>query len=337
MRKLVLVVLAAATVILTTSAIGHDAIGHDDSVSHHIDGNEIDIWAAVARGEFKTVEQLLNDGVSVDIRQDLINSTPLIVATLFNQPDIVKLLLDRDATVDARDAYGNTSLLVASYLGYESIFDTLEKAGADITLTNNLGQDSRSMLQISWQVTNEMTNKVYSLGLTEEEVLTGRKKIEELLVEAYLELAKKDIWTAVVLGEADLVQQHLEAGAKPDFMKTDEGAPILLVATACNVPEVVQTLIQGGADVDITDHQGTPALYVAIMFGFAEVARVLIDAGADQSISTHHGGTIENFFDMDWSTTSYVARLTKVDVEESSVAEGRKEIRRIIDQSSSKD
>jgi ankyrin repeat protein len=54
--------------------------------------------------------------------------------------DIVKLLLDRGATIDDKDNSGSTSLMFASYSGHFDIVQLLLERGANVNLTNNIGE-----------------------------------------------------------------------------------------------------------------------------------------------------------------------------------------------------
>lgn len=89
-----------------------------------------DLLDAVVMHDIAKVEDLLNRGADVNPREAEHSETSLILATKFADTDIVRLLLNAKADVNARDDKGRTALffaLVSSYL-----FNVLLEAGADI-------------------------------------------------------------------------------------------------------------------------------------------------------------------------------------------------------------
>ncbi len=72
-----------------------------------------ELHRAVIKGSSKTVERILNEGVSVDIVDDS-GSTPLIRAAELGHRDLVEKLLARGANVQAKDAVGDSALLKAA-------------------------------------------------------------------------------------------------------------------------------------------------------------------------------------------------------------------------------
>ena len=94
-----------------------------------IDAVDADGWTALHRaarkGDVIEVERLLAAGANVDARTTVRNawsitrdSTPLIVATRSNQFDVMRLLLDRGADIDARNdrGYGNENRSIYAFL-----------------------------------------------------------------------------------------------------------------------------------------------------------------------------------------------------------------------------
>ncbi|KQV19984.1 hypothetical protein ASC97_28875 [Rhizobium sp. Root1203] len=78
------------------------------------------LFDAVASGDTQAVAQALASGSNVDSRA-ADQATPLIVATLANQPSMVELLLSKGADVKARNSGGFTPLHAAAYVGSASI------------------------------------------------------------------------------------------------------------------------------------------------------------------------------------------------------------------------
>jgi serine/threonine-protein phosphatase 6 regulatory ankyrin repeat subunit B len=64
------------------------------------------------------------------------NWTPLIWASYFGHRDIVKLLISKDADVNAKSFDNNTALTYASLLGFKEIVKDLIDAGTDVNVSN---------------------------------------------------------------------------------------------------------------------------------------------------------------------------------------------------------
>jgi hypothetical protein len=69
-----------------------------------------------------------------------LGETGLIIASMNNQVEIVKMLLNSSANIDHKDKEGNTALIYASARGYSEIFNALIDAGANTRVKNNSGK-----------------------------------------------------------------------------------------------------------------------------------------------------------------------------------------------------
>jgi ankyrin repeat protein len=87
------------------------------------------------------------------------------------------------------------------------------------------------------------------------------------------------------------ISSHLES--KSVSARGEDGVTALMMASAANSnPEVVQALIDGGADVSTRDDAGrTPLMFAAWRNGNPEMARTLVEAGAQVSAETEAGET----------------------------------------------
>lgn len=94
------------------------------------------LFDAVATGDKQGVEQALQSGADVDSRA-ADQATPLMAATLANQPSIVELLLSKGADVTARNSGGFTPLHAAAYVGSAAIAQELLAKGAPLDDANN--------------------------------------------------------------------------------------------------------------------------------------------------------------------------------------------------------
>ena len=101
--------------------------------------------------------------------------------------------------------------------------------------------------------------------------------------------------SAATAGNTDIVEYLLERGAKVN--KPNRHGDIALVRTACcGSPETVKLLLKAGANVNQCNRHGSTALHVTrIGWGMLpchnEIIQALLDAGADPSIQDNSGET----------------------------------------------
>ncbi len=96
------------------------------------DRDEIFIYAAV-EGDLKKVGAFLNEGANVNAKGKESNRTALMWASLRGHLDVVRLLFEKVAEVNARDDNGETALLSASGKGGIEVVKLLLEKGADRT------------------------------------------------------------------------------------------------------------------------------------------------------------------------------------------------------------
>lgn len=85
---------------------------------------------AVIMRDIAQVRELLNQGADVNAKGNEHEQTPLILAAKFAGADMMRLLLEAGAGVDARDAWGRTALFYAPITSEG--FGVLLRAGADV-------------------------------------------------------------------------------------------------------------------------------------------------------------------------------------------------------------
>ena len=286
------------------------------------------IWQAAAAGDLEALETAVNDdGADVNGSDPADGSSPLMVAAREGQAVAVEWLLENGAEVNAQDGNGTSALMAASFLGYGDVARVLIREGANVTLQNYEGQGPIEMLQVPWQITNAIANDYLRLGVTEEEVSAGREVVGKLLEEAYMELAKTNIWIAISFGNADLVKESIKNGAEVNEVEPGGSSPLLIAAVANNT-DMVSALIDAGANLDAQNtNNGATALVAATFFGHHEIAKILIEAGADPSIADFEGYDVAATLTRDYATTAFIANALSVAIEnEETLMANRKQI-----------
>ena len=88
------------------------------------------IMNAVMLGDIEQVKKLLARLASPNVRDEISGRTPLIFAAMNGHTEIVKILLEKGAEVEAKDMEGWTALRYALAYEYEEIIELLVRAGA---------------------------------------------------------------------------------------------------------------------------------------------------------------------------------------------------------------
>jgi ankyrin repeat protein len=100
-----------------------------------------------------------------------------------------------------------------------------------------------------------------------------------------------DIHTAVLTGNLEAVQQHIEAGTDINQKDQMTGSTPLITAATFGKTHIAQTLIDAGADLSVTNNDGSTALHAAAFFCRVEIVQLLLDGNADKTIRNNFGAT----------------------------------------------
>lgn len=100
-----------------------------------------------------------------------------------------------------------------------------------------------------------------------------------------------DIHAATFMGDMDAIRQHIAAGSDLNLKEPTVGSTPLISAAVFGKTEVVQALIEAGADVNLQNNEGSTALTSAAFLCRTEIVQALLDAGADKTIRTNAGST----------------------------------------------
>ena len=233
--------------------------------------------------------------------------TPLVSAITNGDDELVRLMLQRGASVEARCADEITPLMHATIHGYLSILELLLNQGAQIDATTagwTVLQRAASMANVP------MVSLLLAKGANVEarspkEFLPKRHPLARLGSDpgGYGEVDDSDAdtgWTALLRaatsGQEAIVRLLVEKGADIEAKTSNDATPLICAAEG-NYETVVEILLKSGANTHAEDSFGWKPLHRAtVKPGGETVAQMLLTHGADinardlyQKTPLHHG------------------------------------------------
>jgi len=202
------------------------------------DGNTSLHWVAL-RGNKEIVQLLLDRGANIEAKNND-GYTPLSQAANQSDTEIVRLLLDRGADIGAKDNHNNTPLHISARRGYTETVWLLLDRGADIEAKDNY----------------------FGLTPLHGAAENGRTETVRLLLD-----------------------RGADIGAKSEYNRTPLHCAVRWGDTHL---ETIQLLLDRGADIEVKDNGGYTSLLLAVLYEFnIETVRLLLDRGADIEAKTY--------------------------------------------------
>lgn len=247
-----------------------------------------DIFGAVKNGDAATVKTLLDGDPSLVGARDADGRTPLHWAARAATPnlEIVTLLLDRGAGVNAPDNNGIVPLHSAASRGQAEAAALLLARGADPNIRDKARNTPLAMAVI---------NLPFGYAVPQ-----GRKDVVEALVEAGAEfpLAGEDgrkLWHRALAGSyARLASKMMAGGIDPKTRNNDDGTS-LHSAAAGGSEALLEPLVKAGLDIDGLNRYGSTPLQIAARLGRAGTVRRLLALGARLDARSPAGMTAYNY------------------------------------------
>lgn len=254
---------------------------------------------SVMQGEIGILQVLLDGdhgGILVNPNvQDLDGRTPLMLALQKGNKEIIDILLESGADIEAVDNAGMTALMYAvasnskDMVGYllqkKAKINTLSEAGLTaliVALQNANFEMSRHLLIKGADPSVYKSDKKSPL-----EIAVSYKNSEVVLVNALLgklaqtgnDLPSGALLSAIQPGNIEVVRLLLDSGADVQAL---EGAynNALIRALAVKDEPIAMLVVQEGADVNKLDKDGYSPFAMAIKENYLELGALLLEKGA---------------------------------------------------------
>ncbi|XP_055957363.1 protein TANC1 isoform X2 [Patella vulgata] len=262
----------------------------------------------------KVSRLILLSGANPNARTAYLNSGPILcIASKEDFPDMVELLLEFNADINAVSDIGMSALCYAASEGNEDIVQLLCERNARISLVDNSGQCSvvhaaihgnlkvlDYLLKYDWTpydgepTKSEAIHQAFVTGAA-----SGNKHICEYLLhstdgkgldlpDTYLE--ETALTAACRHGKREIVEYLIDEGANMHAPNSKSFSP-LLCAVKAGRWEVADMLLQFGASIEQTDKYGRTPLMIAASEGHIAVLEMLLHKGAQYNLMDKEGLT----------------------------------------------
>jgi ankyrin repeat protein len=189
--------------------------------------------------------------------------------------EIVSLILDKKALVNARNQEGDTSLHIAVRLNEQKAGELLLSRGADIFAPNAKGE---SPLYLSFPQSARNASALRKWMLTSQ-TLSARDGLGNTVLH-YAAQWQLDPWIPLLIQTGSHTEAANATGETP-----------LFIAVKYNAPSTIKTLVASGANLNDRDSLGNSCLHAAVRWNALRSAEALIDLGIDVNSHSLNGKT----------------------------------------------
>jgi ankyrin repeat protein len=285
---------------------------------------------AAYSGTLDIVKYLVEQGANVDAKNN-VGWTPLHAAASSGKLDVVKYLVDEQgADVDAKNNDGWTVLHAAAYYGTLDIVQYLVEQGADVDAERNDGYTVLHSAAASGKLdivkylveTKKMDPNLELPDGTKPSELAPEGVVRDYLQEketiaqtdtkegnetkcpenTFIQLAPKEIdemFDAVDTQDLETVKSYVNKNNQKCLslvnatVNTSTGKyTVLHEATYSEKLDIVQYLVEKGANVDAKRDDGWTVLHSAVAYGTLDIIKYLVEQGADVDAKDNDGYTV---------------------------------------------
>jgi len=223
--------------------------------------------------------------------------------TLFGSPTALRSLLDSGLNPNSKTPNGTTLLMMAA--SDPEKVRLLVAHGANVNARADGGVDALAIAS-SYRGTAESLRVLLDAGArpqAPEDVHVRRAPLVFSAMNGDLENVKlllsrgampstEALTEALTFGHADVVQALINTGANAGITESS-GINLLHWSAITNRPAMIPLLVKAGVSLDAVDNSGfTPLMYAATVdFGNTDVLRALLNAGADRRVRNSDGRT----------------------------------------------
>ncbi|KAM0080290.1 hypothetical protein ACKRZS_007550 [Fusarium odoratissimum] len=254
---------------------------------------QVPLHNSVQDGNDGIMELLISKGADVSVVDDE-RQTPLNLASMSGNTKAARQLIDRGADISHETTAGFTPLSMASSRGHVELAKLLIKRGADVNQV--VANGPPPLLLAVCDDHSELAGLLIDEG-AERTGIQIQGQVFSLLAMAagygHLNTAKALISKGFNPTEAQPLLLAASYGSYSGFSRD------FIPETATTSPDfpclayhqVLELLLQSGADVNTSDVRGYTPLYMASLGGFIDIVEILTQKGAGLNVKTVAGET----------------------------------------------
>ena len=249
----------------------------------------------------ETLKEIINHKAQLDA-QNLDGETALSLACLYRQQDSVKILLNAGSNTNITNNNGNTCLHAAVYSNCNTkMIQAIIDHGVNVNATNETNKTALmgACLKGNIDTINVLLNAGADPKIVDANDETWlhyaavgdcSKEVFQTIINhgANVNATSKHNETALMTacenGNLDAINVLLSAGADPDIVDTNGNTWLHCAAGGDCSKEVLQAIINHGADVNAKNKYNATALMKACLGSSVDAIDVLLSAGADPDI-----------------------------------------------------
>ena len=289
--------------------IKHGAQVNERSADEH--GYSPLILAILFNDNPKVIEALLKGGAAVNLR-DNDNCTPLMYAAMYQPTEVIKLLLDFGADINAESnflsstptmyaaAYNENPEIVKFLIEYDK---NIKKKFLKLLMAATYNPNPKVMETIIGYGNNFKNNKdlpfCYSLALLWAPRTKSIPEVFNLLLENGADVNEKEPQTGRTAlmcavnnrhSDISIIETLLNHGA--DVNAVDRYNETVLDHSFCSKSNIVELLIKYGADINLKDKKGlTPLMRYVKVYHDIKIVDIFLKYGADLNEQDKHAHT----------------------------------------------
>jgi ankyrin repeat protein len=255
------------------------------------DGGVTPLFTACTNGNAAMIAAMLKAGADANSVTSY-GTTALMLAASSGNKDAVSALLDKGANVNAKDtAHGQTALMYAAAENRPEVIKALLAHGADAKLTSTVTRLGRVLIDDNGNPIEPPPAAAAAPPPPPRPTAAAAAPAGKAEVPA--EIAAGTKFTAGALaGSAGTTRISTLPSAKlgGNSATSMGGLAALSYAARDGRMESVQTLVEGGADVnEVTGSEKSTPMVLALINGHYDVAKYLLDHGGDPNLANNDG------------------------------------------------